>query len=577
MRYRFLLLWSLGALLLSLRVAAQTVVTGPLGERFALRVVSRQLSDPWEVTYGPDNFLWVTEARGYRVSRINPATGEKQQLLDLSRERQFPRYDKVPDAVDGGKPWPQGGLMGLALHPQLLSGKPYVYLAYLYRYAGAQQPGKGGLPHYGGHFFTTRLVRYEYDAAAQTLTRPQVLCDTIPGSNDHNGGRLLIAPVGGGDYLFYAAGDLGAGQFENGGRANHAQQNDAYEGKILRFNLEPDTDGKEYEQWIPNDNPFNRKKQQNAVWTLGHRNPQGLAYAVVGGTGRLYSSEHGPFSDDEINVLDKGKNYGHPLVIGPADGNYNGLAAAASDHAELPGRWHTTYPTISSEKANAALIGLSYRGPIFSLYPLSNQFLTLVLSRTRAGTEAPAWNSEAPSSLAVYTSSAIPGWQNSLLLPGLKKGRLIRLKLADNGASIVSDTLMYFRAPVRYRDLALAPNGRQLYLATDSTSVTSGPSQESPQGTACKGCLLELTYLDGGSSGKSTGAAAPAPTPARALQEATALVQQLTPQDRRAKRASLPAEQRSIFDLLLKPRRTSQEQTQAQRYAPELLSALRQR
>ncbi|UOQ79077.1 PQQ-dependent sugar dehydrogenase [Hymenobacter sp. 5516J-16] len=191
---------------------------------------------------------------------------------------------------------------------------------------------------------------------------------------------------------------------------------------------------------------------------MGHRNAQGLAYAVVGGTGRLYASEHGAFSDDEINLIERGKNYGHPLVLGFADGNYNGLAAAASHHASLPGRWHTTYPTISSEKANAALIGPSYRNPIASLYPLSNQFLTTVLERTRAHSpDEPTWNSEAPSSLAVYTGTAIPGWHNSLLIPALKKGKLIRLQLHDQGTSVASDTLMYFRGPVRYRDLALSP------------------------------------------------------------------------------------------------------------------------
>ncbi|TGE27942.1 PQQ-dependent sugar dehydrogenase [Hymenobacter metallicola] len=574
MRLRLLLLWSLTALF-GQRAAAQTIVTGPLGERFARRIVVQQLSDPWEVAYGPDHALWVTEARGYRVSRLDPITGARRVVLDLSRERQFPRYDKIPDSLDGGKPWPQGGLMGLAVHPQLLQGKPYVYLAYIYQFAGAGQPGKGSAPHHGGNFFTTRLVRYEYDAAAQTLRRPQVLCDTIPGSNDHNAGRLLVAPVAGHDYLFYTVGDLGAGQFDNGGRPNHAQQPESYEGKVLRFNTEPDADAAPADQWIPNDNPFNKKKAQNAVWSLGHRNAQGLAFAVVGRTGRLYSSEHGPYSDDEINLIEPGKNYGHPLVIGPADGNYNGLSAGASHHADLPGRWHTTYPTISSEKANVAVIGLSYRNPIFSLYPLSREFLTTVLTRTRAqAPDAPTWNSEAPSSLDVYTAPTIPGWQSSLLLPTLKKGKLVRLQLRPDGTGVASDTLMYFRGPVRYRDLAISPDGRKLYLATDSTSVTSGPSEEAPQGTACKGCILEFTYLDGGVAG-------PAPskqvlTPEQALREATTLAQQLKPQDRRVKRAGLPPAQQPLFDLLLQPRLTTQQQQQVLKNAPALLSGLRQ-
>ena len=477
------------------------MLTGPRGEVFARRVVARQLSDPWAVVYGPDNHLWVTEARGYRVSRLDPATGAKTVLLDLTAQRRFPRYDKIPDRVDGGKPWPQGGLMGLAVHPQLLQGKPYVYLVYLYRFAGAGQPGKGGAPNYGGNFFSTRLVRYEYRPREQALTNPVALCDTIPGSSDHNGGRLLIAPVGGQDYLFVSIGDLGAGQFDNAGRPNHAQEPNRYEGKILRFNLEPDADARPADQWVPNDNPFATPGQQNAVWTCGNRNAQGLAYAVVGGAGHLYETEHGPFSDDEVNLIERGKNYGHPLVIGYADNNYNGLAAGVTEHASLPGAWHTTYPFIESESANAAALGTSYRDPIKTLYPNPNALLARVFDRSRRpDPNEPTWPSEAPSSLAVYTATAIPGWQNSLLIPTLKHGKLIRLQLNAAGTGIAGDTLTYFRAPVRYRDVALAPDGRRLYLATDSTSISSGPSKQDPKGTGCSGCILEFIYRSGGAS-----------------------------------------------------------------------------
>ena len=485
---------------LALPAAAQTV-TGPRGEVFARRVVARQLSDPWEITYGPDGYLWLTEAKGYRVSRLDPATGTKTVLLDLAPERRFPRYDKVPDPVDGGKPWPQGGLMGLALHPQLLQGKPYVYLAYIHTFAGASQPGKGGAPNYGGYFFTTRVVRYEYQPAAQKLANPVVLCDTIPGSSDHNGGRLLIAPVAGQSYLFYSVGDLGAGQFDNGGRPNHAQAPTRYEGKILRFNLEPAAGAGPGAEWLPRDNPFATPTRPSAVWSYGHRNPQGLAYAEVGGAGHLYESEHGPFSDDEINIIEPGKNYGHPLVIGYADGNYNGLAAGVSSRATLPGPWYTSYPFIESEQANAAAIGPGYRDPIKTLYPNSNAFLRELFTKTKADANPPEWPSEAPSSLAVYTAAAIPGWQSSLLLPTLKHGKLIRLPLNAAGTALSGDTLTYFHGPVRYRDLALTPDGRRLYLATDSSSVSSGPSKEDPKGTSCKGCILEFTYQRGGQAG----------------------------------------------------------------------------
>ncbi|WP_345952640.1 PQQ-dependent sugar dehydrogenase [Mucilaginibacter sp. PAMB04168] len=472
------------------------VIEGPMHEKFAVRIVADKLSDPWEITYGPDGQLWVTEARGYRVSRIDPANGTKTVLLDLSREKNFPRYDKMKKEVSGGKPWPQGGLMGMALHPGILKGKPYVYLAYIYDFAGADSTGNGCKIGERGCYFTTRIVRYEYQAAEQKLTNPIILCDSIPGSNDHNGGRLMIAPINGKDYLFYTVGDLGAGQFNNGGRPNHAQDTHYYEGKILRFNVEPDTDAGKFDCWIPNDNPFNNSRQ-NAVWSYGHRNAQGLSYAVIGGKGRIYSSEHGPYSDDEINIVEKGKNYGHPLIIGYADGNYNGLAASVSDKEILPGTWHTTYPLITDEKKNAAEIGLAlYRNPIKTLYPNSHNFLQNlfegVKNKTGKDTE---WPSEAPSSIEVYTSAAIPGWQNSLLLPALKGSKLLRLKLDAEGNQIISDTLNYFKGNVRYRDIAVSPGGKSIYLAVDSNAISSGPSAQDPHSVSYRGCILEFTYV----------------------------------------------------------------------------------
>jgi PQQ-dependent dehydrogenase (s-GDH family) len=480
--------------LITLTQAYAQVIKGAMNERFSVRIVADKLSDPWEVIYGPDNHLWITEARGYRVSKINPVNGNKTVVLDLTPERKFPRYDKLPRQVSGGKPWPQGGLMGMALHPQFLTGKPYVYLSYIYRFAGANKEGKGCELDSRGCFFKTKLVRYEYSKLQQKLINPIILCDTIPGSNDHNGGRLTVAPVNGKSYVFYSVGDLGAGQFENGGRANHAQDINYYEGKILRFNAEPDQDADKLNQWVPNDNPFNKAKQ-NAVWSYGHRNAQGLSYAVIGNQGRLYSSEHGPYSDDEVNIVEKGKNYGHPLILGYADGNYDGLAASVSDRENLPGIWHTTYPLIKSEQDNAKLIGANYRNPIKTLYPNSHSFLVKLFNATKENSRNDEeWSSEAPSSIEVYTSSAIPGWKNSVLLPALKGSKLVRLKLNEAGTQISSDTINYFKGNVRYRDIALSPDGKNIYLAVDSNAITSGPSAKDPHTVSYKGCIIVFSY-----------------------------------------------------------------------------------
>ena len=494
--------------------AAGPIVTGPLGEHFAVHVIARHLSDPWSVVYGPDHYLWVTEEKTYRVSRIDPATGEKKLILDLTADRYFPRYDSIGDDQTE-KPWPEGGLMGMAIHPDLLHGKPWVYLAYIYRFRGVDSPGSGCSVDHHGCFFSTRLVRYTWDEHNRRLTSPVTICDTIPGSSDNNAGRLIIAPVNGREYLFYGIGDLGAGQFDNAGRPNHAQDKESYEGKILRFNTEPDSDAGRYDRWIPDDNPFNKSADdsgpggksprhrgkgpghanRNAVWTYGHRNPEGLAYAVIGGVGRLYSSEHGPFSDDEINIIEKGMNYGHPLVIGFADGNYDGLAAGVTNYKDLPGPWHTSYPLIISERANRKALGADYRDPLKTFYPSSNAFLKKLFIHARATGDEGHWPSEAPGGLAVYTADAIPGWKNSLLMPSLKTHRLIRLKLNSRGDQILGDTLCYFPRTGRIRDLAISPDGLHLYLAVDSSAFTSIPSRSELREETYRGCIVEFTYL----------------------------------------------------------------------------------
>lgn len=487
----------LALLLLCFGARAQKIVIGGNGERFRVCTVASGLSDPWEVSYGPDGYLWVTEARGYRVSRIHVATGVKTVLLDLTTMRGFPRYDLIAEEKSDGKPWPQSGLMGMALHPNLLKGSPYVYIAYLYAFEGAQRSGDGCLPGLGGCFFTTRIARYIYDSAAQRLTNPVIVCDTIPGSNDHNAGRLLIAPSDNDWHLFYTVGDMGAGQYGNAGRANHAQSIDSYEGKILRFNTHPDQDSGLYDRWIPNDNPFNGTRQ-TAVWSYGHRNAQGLGYAMLGDSMRLYAAEHGPFSDDEVNLIEKGKNYGHPLVIGFNDNNYNQLSAGITKDSSLPGPWHTSYPLIKSEQENAAAIGPAlYRNPMVSFYPVSNDSLTRLFHTLQsADTTQPDWPSEAPSGIEVYASTAIPGWQPSLLMTTLKGGQLIRIQLNKTGSATSGAPVSYFKAAARYRDLAVSSDGSTIFLATDSSTVSSGPAKSRKSALPeQRGCILSFTYI----------------------------------------------------------------------------------
>jgi PQQ-dependent dehydrogenase (s-GDH family) len=460
-------------------------------EKFIKRVIAKGTSDPWEIVFGPDQYLWVTESKDYRVLRIDPKSGSKEVLLDLSNEKNFPDYDKLSDSIDGGKPSPQGGLMGMALHPGLLIGKPYVYLAFVYDFAGKDNPGDGQDPDDHGYHFKTKIVRYTYNLQKHKLQEPQTLCDVIPGSNDHNGGRLLISTVGTTDYLFYSVGDMGAGQFKNAGRTNHAQDLNVYEGKILRFNTEPDHDSSSGNAWIPNDNPFNTGRQ-NAVWSLGHRNPQGLAWMDISGKQVIFSSEHGPFSDDEINIIKPGKNYGHPLIIGYADGNYNGLSAGVTDKDSLPGKWNTTYPFIENEQQNASKLK-NFEPPVKSFFPTDNSQLLAYADTIRSGKKSPEWPSLAPSGIAAYTSGTIPGWKGSLLITSLKKGKIIRLRLNAKGTA-VQEEKEYFENKVRYRDVAVSADGLKIYLVTDKSAVTSGPSGENPEESAERGAIIEFTY-----------------------------------------------------------------------------------
>ncbi|MGC4100205.1 PQQ-dependent sugar dehydrogenase [Ferruginibacter sp.] len=476
---------------------------------------SNRLYDPWEVTYGPDDSLWVTEAKGYKVKKINPVDGGQRTILDLS------------DAGSGGSftpstfrrqfaitqnPWPQGGMMGLAIHPDFnapVSPKKYVYIAYVNKFipvSSGSAPNQ--VTNYAGeavkgYVFETWLVRFTYDGT--NLVSPVALCDTIRGSNDHNSGRLIIKPVGGVPYLFYALGDMGAGQFDNINRTEKAQLNNSYEGKILRFNLETDGDAGSYDQWIPNNNPFNTiLGVQSAVWSTGIRNNQGFAYNAA--LDLLYGASHGPFSDDEFNIIEPNRNYGHPLVIGDSsDGNYNN-AKAGPISSSLPLIFTERSSVLDTINVRGAANGTTYKNTLYSFYPVpagntSTAWSIQYIYNDVSGAQNANinWYSEAISGLDIYTKSLIPGWRNSLLAACLKGGRIMRTKLNTAGTAVVptdgADTVTYFRSVNRFRDMAISPDGRNIYTVIDSSSTTSGPTTANPSVSACRGCLQRYTFL----------------------------------------------------------------------------------
>ncbi|MEP7280053.1 MAG: PQQ-dependent sugar dehydrogenase [Bacteroidota bacterium] len=488
---KYSLAFALCLFVLSINTLAQTaVVAGRMNEVFLKTDLSASgaLINPWEITYGPDDSLWITESRGYKVYKMSPvAPYNKRIVLDLSLKSTWLGNTPASDSVFNlqfvfSSFNPQGGLAGLAIHPAYNAATPkkYVYISYVRSFI-SNAGGNTGI------FYRNRVVRFTYNLVNGKLGSPVSICDTLPGSSDHNSQRMIIAPVNGTDYLFYAQGDMGAGQLTNQWRTNNAQNPDSYEGKILRFNLEPDADAGALDQWIPNDNPYNGAKQ-SAVWCMGIRNNQGFAYDSINNL--LYGSSHGPYSDDEVNIIEPSRNYGHPLVIGyAADSNYDGASAGSYPSSSIP--------VIASEADNAAAIGASYKDPLFSGYARTKYVIDSIWSHNPSNS---GWPSEAWSGLGLYQYSVIPGWKHSLLMAGLKWGRLIRTKLDNAGTAIVptggQDTVICFDGTPRYRDMAFGPGGKDIYLVMDNSNSGAAPSgTNNPLLGSCLGCVQKFTFL----------------------------------------------------------------------------------
>lgn len=517
-----------------------------LNEVFRDTIIGRNAAgfdSPWEITYEEkEDSLWFTENRTYRIRKMGK-NGTSRVVVDLSDGAGFDaNYRRTFTSTQN--PWPQGGMMGFSIHPDFLAPsnpKNYVYVAYVRDFVG---PGPGntvatrnrtvtntdnGGELVKGDLFRTFIVRFTYNATTKALESPVALCDTITGSGDHNSGRLTIAPVtpGGTDYfLFYSCGDMGAGQFYNAERTYKSQSINSYEGKILRFNLEEDGDAVQnvgvrntnYNRWIPNDNPYNGTLGvQSAVWNMGHRNVQGLAYT----NGKLFGSSHGPFSDDEVNVLLANRNYGHPAIIGKqSDNNYNGSKAAhnftgwGNEHSGNP--LISSLPLISSESGTSLT---NYTDPIYSFFDATNGATQINVNGIYlAGQSSPnsAWNSIAPSGMEAYNNTKIPGWRNSLFLASLKRGYIMRIKPNDAGTGVVplmgSDTSVLVNTTNRFRDLAFDKDGWSFYGVVDRSGSTSGPTATNPVNSSCPGCVIKYTFLGYTASGSAPNTTSNIPT-----------------------------------------------------------------
>jgi glucose/arabinose dehydrogenase len=317
------------------------------------KVLTDKLTYPWEVLWGPNNQLWITE-RGGKISSIDPATGAITPIKTIS------------EVVSRG----EGGLLGMVLHPDFAT-TPEVFVAYNYEKSGT---------------YTKKIVKFTYSGG--TLINPVTLLDNIPAASIHNGTRLAISPD---KKLFITSGDAS--------ESSRAQDKTNPAGKLQRINL----DGS-----IPGDNPT----AGSPVWSFGHRNPQGLVF--VGD--RLYSSEHGGSTDDEINIIQKGRNFGWPNVEGFCNTSSEQTFCSANNVAEPIQAWT---PTI------------------------------------------------APSGLDYYNKDAIPQWKGSLLLAVLKDSELLQIKLNSAGTGVETVNTFYKNKYGRMRDVAISPDGK-VYIITSN-------------------------------------------------------------------------------------------------------------
>ncbi len=265
--------------------------------KFRVETVVQGLQVPWSIVWAPDGRMLVAERSG-RIRVVENGKLSAQPLFT------------VPDVEPSG----ESGLMGLVLHPQYSSNR-WLYISYAFR---------------GGDDQLVRVVRYRENGG--TLKERQVIVDNIPAAQFHAGCRIRFGPDG---KLYITTGDATDRQL--------AQQLNSLAGKTLRLN----DDGS-----VPADNPF--VGQQNArpeIWSLGHRNAQGMDWQP--GSNLMVQTEHGPSGfdgpggGDEVNIVERGKNYGWPLI------HHKATRAGLES------------PVLEYTPACAPASGMFYRGSVF--------------------------------------------------------------------------------------------------------------------------------------------------------------------------------------------------------------------
>ncbi|MCA3255767.1 MAG: PQQ-dependent sugar dehydrogenase [Alphaproteobacteria bacterium] len=325
-----------------------------------VQTVARGLDHPWSVAFLPDGRVLVTE----RAGRLRVIAGGKLQPGAVAG---------VPKVYEAG----QGGLFDVLPHPKFAENQ-LVYLSY-----AAGTPGANA----------TRIARATLDG--NRLANLKVIFEVSPKKDTpvHYGGRMVWLADG---TLAMTTGD----GFEY---REKAQDRSGLLGKIIRIR----DDGT-----IPADNPI----PGSAIWSLGHRNPQGLAFDPA--SGRLYEHEHGPRGGDEVNIIVKGGNYGWPVATKGRD--YSGAAIS---------------PFQAYKGMRDGIVG---------------------------------WTpSIAPSGLAVVSGPMFPEWRGDLLVGALVNEEVRRIDMVNGRPGAQSNAFPQIKA--RIRDVRVAPDG-EIWVTTDEPS-----------------------------------------------------------------------------------------------------------
>ena len=344
------------------RVGADVVPQSPV---YQVTTLVEELDSPWSMVVLRDSSLLVTERTG--------------QLRRIHNGKVSEPVEGVPEVFYRG----QGGLLDIKLHPDF-ERNGWLYLSYAHGTRDAN---------------ALRLMRAKLQGSK--LIDQQVLFTVTPSKNTpvHYGGRIAFLPD---KTLLLSTGD--GYDFRES-----AQKKESLIGKIVRLN----DDGS-----IPEDNPFlGEKNAHPAIWTLGHRNPQGLVYDIR--RKQVISHEHGPKGGDEINIIEAGKNYGWPVITYGKD--YSGATITP----------YTEYPDMEQ--------------PFVDWTP-----------------------SIAPSSLAVYYGTMFPELEGDLLATTLVSRELRRVRM--DGNKVAGQESLLTSPDQRLRHIELDRDGA-IYLLTDQGNL----------------------------------------------------------------------------------------------------------